>query len=43
MIVHGLLYVCNTSFLTLREDQRPRVFEHRALRKIFGPNRAEVT
>jgi len=27
----------------LREEYRRRVFENRALRKIFGPNRGEVT
>jgi len=43
MIVPGLLYGCKTLFLTLREEHRPRVFEHKALRKIFGPNRAQVT
>jgi hypothetical protein len=29
--------------LTLREEHRLRVFENRALRKIFGPKRDEVT
>ena len=29
--------------LTLREARRPRVFENRVLRKIFGPKRNEVT
>jgi hypothetical protein len=29
--------------LTLREEHRPRVFENRVLRRIFGPNRDEVT
>jgi hypothetical protein len=29
--------------LTLREDQRLRVFENRVLRRIFGPMRDEVT
>jgi hypothetical protein len=27
----------------LREERRPRVFENRVLRKIFGPKRDEVT
>jgi hypothetical protein len=27
----------------LREERRLRVFENRALRKIFGPKRDEVT
>jgi hypothetical protein len=29
--------------LTLREEHRLRVFENRALRRIFGPRRDEVT
>jgi hypothetical protein len=29
--------------LTLREEQRLRVFENRVLRRIFGPKRDEVT
>jgi hypothetical protein len=29
--------------LTLREENRLRVFENRALRRIFGPKRDEVT
>jgi hypothetical protein len=28
--------------LTLREEHRPRVFENRVLRSIFGPKRDEV-
>jgi hypothetical protein len=27
----------------LREEHRPRVFENRVLREIFGPKREEVT
>jgi hypothetical protein len=27
----------------LREERRVRVFENRVLRRIFGPNRIEVT
>jgi hypothetical protein len=26
-------------FFTLREEHRPRVFENRVLRRIFGPKR----
>jgi hypothetical protein len=37
------LYGCETSSLTLREEQRPRVFENRVLRRIFGPKRDEAT
>jgi hypothetical protein len=29
--------------LTLREEHRPRVFENKLLRRIFGPKRDEVT
>jgi hypothetical protein len=29
--------------LTLREEQRLRIFEYRVLRGIFGPKREEVT
>jgi hypothetical protein len=34
---------CKTRSLTLREEQRLRVFENRVLRRIFGPKRNEVT
>jgi hypothetical protein len=37
-----VLYKCETWSLTLREENRLRVFENRALRKIFGPRRDEV-
>jgi hypothetical protein len=37
------LYGCETWSLTLRDEQRLRVFENRVLRRIFGPNRDEVT
>jgi hypothetical protein len=29
--------------VTLREEQRLRLFENRVLRRIFGPKRDEVT
>jgi hypothetical protein len=38
-----VLYGCETSSLTLREEHRLRVFGNRVLRKIFGPKRDEVT
>jgi hypothetical protein len=38
-----VLYGCETWSLTLREEHRLRVFENRVLRRIFGPNRDEVT
>jgi hypothetical protein len=34
---------CGTWSLTLREEHRLRVFENRALRRIFGLKRDEVT
>jgi hypothetical protein len=37
------LYLCETWSLTLREEHRLMVFESRLLRRIFGPNRDEVT
>jgi hypothetical protein len=37
------LYGCETWSLTLREEQRLRVFENRVLRRIFGPKTDEVT
>jgi hypothetical protein len=38
VILHG----CETWSLTLREEQRLRIFENRVVRKIFGPKRDEV-
>jgi hypothetical protein len=43
IILHVVLYGCETWSLTLREEHRLRVFEKRVLRKIFGPKRDEVT
>jgi hypothetical protein len=37
-----VLYGCETWSLILRDQHRPRVFENRVLRKIFGPERDEV-
>jgi hypothetical protein len=37
------MYGCETWSLTLREEHRLRLFENRALRRIFGPKRDEVT
>jgi hypothetical protein len=34
---------CETWSLTLKERRRLRVFENRALSRIFGPKRGEVT
>jgi hypothetical protein len=38
-----VLYGRETWSLTLREDNRQKVFENRVMRKIFGPKRDEVT
>jgi hypothetical protein len=38
-----VLYGCETWSLTLREEQRLRVFENRVLRRIFRPKRDEAT
>jgi hypothetical protein len=42
-ILPVVLYGCETWSLTLREEHRLGVFENRVLRRIFGPNRDEVT
>ena len=42
IILPVVLYGCETWSLTLREEQRLRVFENRVLRRIFGPKRDEV-
>ena len=38
-----VLYGCENLSLTLREERRLRVFENRVLRRIFGPEKDEVT
>jgi hypothetical protein len=38
-----VLYGCETWFIKPREDHRLRMFESRVLKRIFGPNRDEVT
>jgi hypothetical protein len=43
IILPVVLYGCETWSLTLRGEHRPRVFEYRVLRRIFGPKRAGVT
>jgi hypothetical protein len=40
-ILPVVLYGCETWSLTLREEHRLRIFEHRVLRRIFGPKREE--
>jgi len=42
IVLHVVLYGCDTWSLTLREERRLMVFEHRVLRRIFGPKRDEV-
>jgi hypothetical protein len=42
IILPVVLYGCETWSLTLREENRLRVFENRVLRRIFVPNRDEV-
>jgi hypothetical protein len=37
-----ILYGCKTWFLTLKEENRLRMFENRVLRKIYGTKREEV-
>jgi hypothetical protein len=41
--IRNVSYGCETWSLTFREERRPRVFENRILRRIFGPKRDEVT
>ncbi|KAJ4438443.1 hypothetical protein ANN_14388, partial [Periplaneta americana] len=43
VILLVVLYGCETWTLTLREEQRLRMFENKVLRKIFGAKRDEVT
>jgi hypothetical protein len=43
IILPAVLYGRETWSLTLREEHLLRVFEKRALRRIFGPKRDEVT
>jgi hypothetical protein len=38
-----VLYGCETWSLTLREEQRLKVFENRVLSMLFGPKRDEAT
>jgi hypothetical protein len=43
IILHVVLYGCETWYETLREERRLRVFENWVLRKIYVPNKDEVT
>ena len=42
-VILPVLYVCETLSLTLSDEHRLMVFENRVLRRIFGPDRAEIT
>jgi hypothetical protein len=42
IILPVVLYGCETWSLTLREENRLKVFENRVRRRIFGPKRDEV-
>jgi len=42
-ILFVILYGCETWSITLTEERRLRVFEKRALRRIFGPQTDEGT
>jgi hypothetical protein len=42
IILHLLLYWCETLLLTVREEHKLRVFENRVLRRIFRPKRDGV-
>jgi hypothetical protein len=39
MMLTVVLHWCKTLFLILREVKRLRLFENRALRRLFGPKR----
>jgi hypothetical protein len=43
VVLPVVLYGCETWSLTLREEQRLRVFENRVLRRIFWPKMDEAT
>jgi hypothetical protein len=43
VVLAVVLYGCENWSLTLREEQRLRVFNNRVLRRIFGAKRDEAT
>ena len=43
IILPVVLYGCETWYLTLREEQRLRMFKNKVLRKIFGAKRDQIT
>jgi hypothetical protein len=42
IILHVVLYGCETWSLTLREEYRVRMLENRVQREYFGPKRDEL-
>ena len=42
-IILLVVYGCQSWSFTLRKEHRPRVFDSRVMKKIFGPKRGEVT
>jgi hypothetical protein len=42
IILHVVMYGCETWSVTIREEHRLRLFATRVLRGIFGPKRHEV-
>jgi len=42
IIFHVVLYGCETWSFTLRDESRPKMFENRVFRRIFGPKKNEV-
>jgi len=43
IILSVVLHECETWTLTMREERKLRLIENRVLRKIFGPNRDDVS
>jgi hypothetical protein len=42
IILHVVLYGCETLSVTLRKEHRLTALEKRVLRKIFGPKKVEI-
>jgi hypothetical protein len=43
IVLPAILYGCGTWSLTLREENIPKMFENRVLKRIFGPKKDELT
>jgi hypothetical protein len=43
MALPGVLYWCESRFLTLRDKHKLRIFENRLLGKLFGTRNEKVT